>query len=87
MTFVKVFGVTVGALCLAFGIAAILEGVNGVGPCRISCAFNSALLSLVGQATYSVVYGAAWALSGLAFICFILFRVGKTRSSKRGRGR
>lgn len=87
MTFVKVFGVSIGTLCLAFGIVAMLEGVNGSGPCRVSCAFNSALLTLVGQGTYSVLYGGAWALSGLAFIWFILFRVGKIRGSKRTRGR
>ena len=82
MTFVKVFGVSLGAICVAFGVAAMLEGVANAGPCRVSCSFNSAVLSLVGQSTYSLLYGAAWALSGLAFILFIIFRVGKTRRGK-----
>lgn len=79
MTFVKIFGILLGLLCAAYGLFAAIGGVNGPGPCRVSCGFNIALLGILGQPIYGVVYGTLWMISGLAFIWFIVYRVGRKK--------
>lgn len=71
-TFVKVVGVVLGIVWVAYGVVMMLGGVPGTGPCRIDCQTSNALLTLLGQKQYSVIVGATWVLCGFGFIYFIL---------------
>jgi len=75
--FVKFFGVLLGLLCTAYGLFAVVGGMSAPGPCGVSCEFNNALVRLLGQTGQSVIYGGFWVISGLVFVWFIIYRVGK----------
>ncbi len=63
----RIFGVAVGLLTIAFGVAVMNGALVGGGPCGASCGLYRSILSLVGQAGYNRVMGLAWLLAGGAF--------------------
>lgn len=83
MSFVKIFGISMGVIFIAYGIAVMVIGINGVGPCGATCSLNESLLRLLGQRNYGLAYGFSWAISGLLLCLFILFRTNKAEDSRR----
>lgn len=84
MNFVKIFGILMSIVFIAYGIAVMVIGIEGVGPCGATCSINEALLRLFGQHKYGLAYGLSWAIFGALFFLFILF---KTNKKKQDRGR
>jgi len=70
MTILKIFGVALGVASMAYGFFASLGGVNGIGPCRVSCGFDSAMRSLFGPVAYGRLYGGLWMCGGRS-VCVV----------------
>jgi hypothetical protein len=80
--FVRVFAILLGLTCLAYGVLVIIFGLDGFGPCRVSCEFNRAIYGLVGQGAYNIIYGGFWVASSLIFLWYILFKLKATGNQK-----
>ena len=74
-----------GIIFIAYGIAVMVIGIDGVGPCGATCSLNEALLRLLGQRNYGLAYGSSWAISGLLFCLFILLKTNKAKDGRRKR--
>jgi quinol-cytochrome oxidoreductase complex cytochrome b subunit len=53
------FSILLGIVLIISGAALAIVGMNGPGPCGPNCGIHNAVLNLVGQRSYSLVYGAS----------------------------
>ena len=85
--FLSFFCIFIGLLLAAVGGGVLFFGMGGVGPCGSSCSFHQALWNVLGQRSYSLVYGLITLLIGLSFMLLPFFSIGvRTRSkSKKSR--
>lgn len=67
----RAFGVVVGLVTIAFGLAVIGGALVGTGPCRVNCDLYMSIIRLVGQAHYNRIIG--WCGSSVA-PCLLLLR-------------
>ena len=70
--FVTAFGVLLGLVCVGYGTVMLLFHPVGIGPCGRHCGIEQALLSLLGQPLYNLIFGLAWTAAGLSLIVLLV---------------
>lgn len=82
----RAFGVVVGLVTIAFGLAVIGGALVGTGPCRVNCDLHMSIIRLVGQAHYNRIIGVVWIIGGAMFIVASML-IGKRKSPLRRGGK
>ncbi len=82
----RAFGVVVGLVTIAFGLAVIGGALVGTGPCRVNCDLYMSIIRLVGQAHYNRIIGVVWIIGGAMFIVASML-IGNRKSPLRRGGK
>lgn len=82
----RVFGILVGLVTIAFGLAVIGGALVGTGPCRVNCDLYMSIIRLVGQVNYNRIIGVVWVIGGALFI-FASMMIGKKKNPLRRGGK
>ncbi len=82
----RAFGILVGLVTIAFGVAVISGALIGTGPCRVNCDLYVSIIRLVGQAHYNRVIGGLWVIGGFMLIVASML-MGRRKSPIRGRSK
>lgn len=82
----RAFGVVVGLVTIAFGLAVIGGALVGTGPCRVNCDLYMSIIRLVGQAHYNRIIGVVWIIGGAMFIVASML-IGKRKAPLRRGGK
>lgn len=82
----RAFGVVVGLVTIAFGLAVIGGALVGTGPCRVNCDLYMSIIRLVGQEHYNKMIGVAWIIGGAMFIVASML-IGKRKTPLRRGGK
>lgn len=82
----RAFGVVVGLVAIAFGLAVIGGALVGTGPCRVNCDLYMSIIRLVGQEHYNKMIGVAWIIGGAMFIVASML-IGKRKTPLRRGGK
>ncbi|WP_329867315.1 hypothetical protein [Stenotrophomonas hibiscicola] len=80
----RAFGILVGLVMIAFGLAVIGGALVGTGPCRVNCDLYMSIIRLVGQAHYNKIIGVVWIIGGAMFIVASMLIVKKKSPLRRG---
>lgn len=78
----RAFGILVGLVTIAFGLAVIGGALVGTGPCRVNCDLYMSIIRLIGQSHYNKIIGVAWIIGGAMFIVASML-IGKKKTPLR----
>lgn len=71
--FVVAFGSMLGLVAIGYGAVMLFLRPVGIGACRVNCGLEQALLTLLGQPLYNLVFGLTWVALGFAMIVLLTF--------------